>query len=49
MLLLKPKGRGNWAVLTMALEGIAVRPLLFPVGGTIVLAGITFRICKVIA
>lgn len=46
-LTLKPKGRGNWAIVTMELAGVGVKPLLFPVGSTLVLAGITFRICKV--
>lgn len=46
-LVLKPKGRGNWAPMVVTLEGPRAQPLLFRVGSTIVLAGLTFRICEV--
>lgn len=47
MLTLKPKGRGNWATLSVEILGPQALPLLFRVGETIVLAGAVFRICKV--
>lgn len=47
MLVLRPLGRGNWATLRMVLDGSRAQPLLFRVGSTIVLAGLTFRICEV--
>ena len=48
MLILKPKGRGNWAPVTMVVDGDRATPLLIKVGETVTLAGIVFRICKVI-
>lgn len=48
-LMLKPIGRGNWAPLTMTLEGSRAQALLFQPGSIIVLAGLRYRICKVTA
>lgn len=48
MLVLKPKGRGNWASTTVELKGPHVQPMLFRVGSTLLLAGVVFRICEVI-
>lgn len=48
-LILKPIGPGNWSIVTMVLTGDRAQPLLFKVGSTIELAGITFRICRVTA
>ncbi len=48
-LVLKPKGRGNWTALHITIEGSRAQSLLFPIGAEIVLAGLTFRICKVSA
>ena len=48
MLVLKPNGRGNWSSIVMAVEGNRATPLLVKVGETVTLAGIVFRICKVI-
>lgn len=48
-LVLKPKGPGNWAELHLEITGSRAQPILFRVGETIPLAGILFRICKVIA
>lgn len=47
MLILRPKGRGNWAVLRVTIDDERAPPLLFRIGSTLVLAGITFRICEV--
>ncbi len=47
MLVLKPIGRGNWTPVYMQLSGYRAQPLLFRVGSTIDLAGLTFRICRV--
>lgn len=49
MLILKPKGRGNWSVLRVQLDGDRAQPLLFRVGETITLAGVVYRICEVTA
>jgi hypothetical protein len=48
MLVLKPKGRGNWRTVVMSVEGDRAQPLLVKVGDSVTLAGIVFRICKVI-
>lgn len=47
MLLLKPVGRGNWAPLTLRLDGTRAKPLLVRVGELINLAGVTWRVCEV--
>ena len=47
MLLLKPVGRGNWAPLTLRLDGTRAQPLLVRVGDRIELAGVTWRVCEV--
>ena len=47
MLTLKPKGRGNWRSVVMAVEGFRVDPMLVRVGQTLTLAGIVWRICRV--
>lgn len=48
MLILKPKGRGNWRSATMQVDGDRAEPLLVRVGETFTLAGIVWRICKVL-
>lgn len=48
MLLLKPKGRGNWATATMAIESARLAPLLVRVGATFELGGVLWRVCKVL-
>ncbi len=47
MLILKPKGRGNWAAITIAIEGARVSPLLIRVGQMVPLGGVMWRICRV--
>ena len=47
-LICKPKGKGNWSPITMAIEGKRAGPLLFRVGSTFFLGGGTFRICRVL-
>ena len=47
MLLLKPKGRGNWRTSTLRIEGAHQLPLLVAVGQTITIGGVVFRICGV--
>lgn len=47
MLTLKPKGRGNWTAIVMAIEGRRASPLLIRVGQTIELGGVVWRICRV--
>lgn len=46
-LVLRPRGRGNWATVTLVLTGARATPLTFRVGETLPLGGITFRICAV--
>ena len=47
MLVLKPLGRGNWASITMQVDGARAAPLLIRVGDRMVLGGVTFRIAGV--
>lgn len=47
MLVLKPKGRGNWTPIVLTVDGDRATPLLVKVGETVTLAGIVFRICEV--
>lgn len=47
MLLLKPRGRGNWTPLVVAIEGKRASPLLIRPGQTLVLGGVTYRIARV--
>lgn len=48
MLILKPKGRGNWAAVTVAIEGARVTPLSIAVGQLLTLGGVVWRICRVL-
>lgn len=47
MLILRPKGRGNWTQLVVAIEGKRASPLLVRKGQTLQLGGVTYRISKV--
>lgn len=47
MLILKPKGRGNWSTTQVIISGSRVLPLLFQPGQTITLGGFVWRICRV--
>lgn len=47
MLILKPKGRGNWRTATMQIDGERGGALLVSVGQTVTLGGIVWRICEV--
>lgn len=47
ILMCRPKGRGNWAPIVLAIEGKRANPLLIRVGQTLSLGGITFRICSI--
>ena len=49
ILTLKPIGRGNWSTLTLRLDGTRAQPLLVRVGELINLAGVTWRVCEVMA
>lgn len=49
MLFLKPKGRGNWKQLVLAIEGAHLPFLTVRAGDLVQLGGITFRICRVTA
>lgn len=45
--ILKPSGRGNWATVTMQIDGRHVTPLSVRVGQLLNLGGIVFRVCQV--
>jgi hypothetical protein len=47
MLICKPRGRGNWKSIVVAIEGERASPLLVRVGELLTIAGVVFRICKV--
>ena len=47
MLVLKPKGSGNWTATTLRIDG-RLGPLDIRVGSVIELGGIVFRVCKVL-
>jgi hypothetical protein len=47
MLILKPKGRGNWRTSTLHIEGAHQLPLMVEVGQVITIGGVVFRICEV--
>lgn len=48
MLILKPKGRGNWTPLVVEIQGKRATPLLINKGQTLQLGGVTYRISKVL-
>lgn len=43
----RPKGRGNWAIITLTIEGIEFDLLAFQKGYTFTLGGRTYRIVAV--
>lgn len=47
MLILRPKGRGNWKPLVVAIEGPRASPLLIRRGQELTLGGVVYRIAKV--
>lgn len=47
MLILKPKGRGNWRSVDVVISGHQALPLLFQVGQTISMGGLVWRICRI--
>lgn len=47
ILILKPRGRGRWNAVTLAIEGQRASPLLIRAGQLLTLGGVIFRICKV--
>lgn len=47
MLILKPKGRGNWSTVDMVISGARALPLLFQVGQTFTMGGVVWRICRI--
>lgn len=48
MLICKPRGRGNWKSIVVAVEGERASPLLVRAGQLFTLGGVIFRICKVL-
>lgn len=46
-LLLRPRGRGAWSIVTMTLVGRRADPLLVQRGHLIAIAGVMFRVVEV--
>lgn len=46
--ILKPSGRGNWAPVTMQIDGRHVTPLSVRVSQLVPIGGIVFRVCQVL-
>jgi len=49
IVILRPKGRGNWRPVTMAIEGSRVSPLLIRRGQLVPLGGVVFKVSRVLA
>jgi hypothetical protein len=49
MIILKPVGRGNWRTVEMQVTGAHVPVMLVKRGDRITLAGVAFRVCRVLA
>jgi hypothetical protein len=47
-LILRPPGRGNWAALTITVNGKRAAPMLIRAGQRMMLGGMVFRIAKVL-
>jgi len=47
MIIAKPAGRGNWHQIVLAIEGPRAQPLLVKAGDQFTIAGITWRVVKV--
>ena len=48
MLILRPVGRGNWKTAQLSVDGDRAQPLLVKVGDKFTLAGVTWRVVKVL-
>lgn len=48
MLVLKPKGRGNWRKLYLTVSGAHLPSMTVKPGDLVPLGGVTFRVCKVL-
>lgn len=48
MLILRPIGRGNWKTAQLSVDGVRAQPLLVKVGDKFTLAGVTWRVVKVL-
>lgn len=48
MLILRPTGRGNWKTAQLCVDGDRAQPLLVKVGDKFTLAGVTWRVVKVL-
>lgn len=48
-LLLRPKGRGGWNILTLRLDGPRAAPLLVKRGDLIPIGGVVYRVVRVLA
>lgn len=48
MLVLKPRGRGNWKKLYLVVSGSHLPTMTVKPGDLVPLGGVTFRVCRVI-
>ena len=48
MLILRPVGRGNWATAELSISSDRAQPLLVKVGDRFELAGVTWRVVRVL-
>jgi hypothetical protein len=48
MLILRPVGRGNWAVTVLSIEGKRAAPMLVRRGDRLPLGGVVYRVAKVL-
>jgi hypothetical protein len=48
MLVLKPKGRGNWRTLVLVVSGAHLPFMTVKPGDLVPLGGVEFRVCKVL-
>lgn len=49
MIIAKPVGRGNWHQIVVAVDGPRAQPMLVKAGDRFELAGVIWRIVKVVA
>ena len=48
MLVLKPRGRGNWKRLYLQISGAHLPFMMVKAGDLVPLGGVVFRVCKVV-
>ncbi|MDP2074621.1 hypothetical protein [Hydrogenophaga sp.] len=48
MLILRPAGRGNWRTAQLSIQGDRAQPLLVRIGDKFELAGVTWRVVRIL-